>query len=188
MSTSHKDKSGGKPRQRGRKGGQRRETPEQAQSPKLEQRGDDQTDLMVGSTDAMVASTDAMVASTDAPMNGAAAPVTNGAAGPVEAPLVGEVLPPIGAAADRGPVTIRAIATAYGDYTTRSFEEGMSFVGKLTGVRSFDKAIEVQTEFARQAYANFFAQSQRICELYGELAKQAFRPWERLTQARRQIS
>ena len=182
MSTSHKDKSGGKPRQRGRKGEQRREPPEKAQSPKLEQRDDDQTDLMVGSTDAMVAST-------DAPTNGAAAPVTNGAAGP----LVGEVLPPIGATAlaDHGPVTIRTIAAAYGDYTTRSFEEGTSFVGKLMGVRSFDKAIEVQTEFARQAYANFFAQSQRICELYGELAKQAFRPWERLaakvTQGGRQI-
>ena len=178
MSTSHKDKSGGKPRQRGRKGEQRRETPEQAQSPKLEQRDDDQTDLMVGSTDAMVGSTDA---------------TTNGAAAAVEAPLVGEVLPPIGstALADRGPVTIRTIAAAYGDYTTRSFEEGTSFVGKLMGVRSFDKAIEVQTEFARQAYANFFAQSQRICELYGELAKQAFRPWERfaakVTQGGRQI-
>jgi hypothetical protein len=185
MSTSHKDKSGGKPRQRGRKGEQRREPPEKAQSPKLEQRDDDQTDLMVGSTDAMVGSTDAMVASTDA--------TTNGAAAAVEAPLVGEVLPPIGstALADRGPVTIRTIAAAYGDYTTRSFEEGTSFVGKLMGVRSFDKAIEVQTEFARQAYANFFAQSQRIYELYGELAKQAFRPWERfaakLTQGGRQI-
>jgi|ERR1700731_727852 hypothetical protein len=178
MSTSHKDKSGGKPRQRGRKGEQRREPPEKAQSPKLEQRDDDQTDLMVGSTDAMVASTDA---------------TTNGAAAAVEAPLVGEVLPPIGstALADRGPVTIRTIAAAYGDYTTRSFEEGTSFVGKLMGVRSFDKAIEVQTEFARQAYANFFAQSQRIYELYGELAKQAFRPWERfaakVTQGGRQI-
>ena len=179
MSTSHKDKSGGKPRQRGRKGEQRREPPEKAQSPKLEQRDDDQTDLMVGSTDAMVASTDA---------------TTNGAAAAVEAPLVGEVLPPIGstALADRGPVTIRTIAAAYGDYTTRSFEEGTSFVGKLMGVRSFDKAIEVQTEFARQAYANFFAQSQRIYELYGELAKQAFRPWERfaakVTQGGHQIS
>jgi hypothetical protein len=179
MSTSHKDKSGGKPRQRGRKGEQRKEPPVQAPSPKLEQQDDDQTDLMV-------APADAMVASTDAP--------TNGAAAAVEAPLIGEVLPPIGATApaDRGPVTIRTIAAAYGDYTTRSFEEGTSFVAKLMGVRSFDKAIEVQTEFARQAYANFFAQSQRIFELYGELAKQAFRPWERfaakVTQAGRQIS
>ncbi|HZE51821.1 MAG TPA: phasin family protein [Bradyrhizobium sp.] len=179
MSTSHKDKSGRKPRQRGRKGEQRREPAEQAQSLKLEQRDDDQTNLTV--------------ASTDAPTNGAAAPVTNGAAAPVEAPLVGEVLPPIGATApaDRGSVTIRTIAAAYGDYTTRSFEEGTSFVAKLMGVRSLDKAIEVQTEFARQAYANFFVQSQRICELYGELAKQAFRPWERfaakVTQGGRQI-
>ena len=46
-------------------------------------------------------------------------------------------------------------------------------------VRSFDKAIEVQTEFARQAYANFVAESQKICELYSKLAMQIiFRPWE----------
>jgi hypothetical protein len=50
--------------------------------------------------------------------------------------------------------------------------------------RSFDKAIEVQTEFARQAYANFVAESQKICELYSELAKQIFSA-ARLTQAGR---
>ncbi len=65
----------------------------------------------------------------------------------------------------------------------------MSFVEKLMGVRSFDKAIEVQSEFARQAYANSVAESQKICELYGELAKQIFRPWEgfaaKVTQAGR---
>ena len=57
------------------------------------------------------------------------------------------------------------------------------------GVRSFDQAIEVQTEFTRQAYANFVAESQKICELYNELAKQIFMPWQRfaaeVTQARR---
>jgi hypothetical protein len=51
-------------------------------------------------------------------------------------------------------------------------------VEKLMRAPSFDKAIEVQTEFARQAYANFVAESQKICELYSELAKQIFRPWE----------
>jgi len=46
-------------------------------------------------------------------------------------------------------------------------------------VRSFDKAIEVQTELARQAYANFVVDSHKICELYSELAKQIiFGPWE----------
>jgi hypothetical protein len=48
------------------------------------------------------------------------------------------------------------------------------------GVQSFDKAIELQTEFARQAYANFVAESQKILELYSELAKQIFKPWEAL--------
>jgi hypothetical protein len=46
------------------------------------------------------------------------------------------------------------------------------------GVRSFDKVIEVQTEFARQAYATFVAESQKICELYTELAKESFRSWQ----------
>jgi phasin family protein len=106
--------------------------------------------------------------------------------------LVGEVLPPdvrsIGAMAPANnfPVSIQAIANAYGDYSRKSFEESLSFVEKLMGVRSLDKAIELQTEFAKQAYANLVAESQKICELYGELAKQVFRPWAAvLTQSGR---
>ena len=57
-------------------------------------------------------------------------------------------------------------------------QESRSFVEKLMGVRSFDNAIEVQTEFARQSLANFVAGSQKICELYGKLATQMVRPWE----------
>ena len=77
------------------------------------------------------------------------------------------------------PVGIQTIANAYEDYAKRSLQESRSFVEKLMGVRSFDKAIEVQTEFARQAYVNFVTESQKICELYNELARQIFRPWER---------
>jgi hypothetical protein len=44
-------------------------------------------------------------------------------------------------------------------------------------VRSFDKAIELQAEFAKQAYETFVAESQRICELYSELARQIFKPF-----------
>ena len=90
------------------------------------------------------------------------------------APSIGAVTP-----ADNCPVSIQTIANAYTDYTKKSFQETGSFVEKLMAVRSFDKAIEVQTEFARQAYANFVAELQKICELYSELAKQIiFRPWE----------
>jgi hypothetical protein len=52
------------------------------------------------------------------------------------------------------------------------------------GVRSLDKAIEVQSDFARSAYANLVAESQKICGLYVEWARQIFRPWEILAARR----
>ena len=73
-----------------------------------------------------------------------------------------------------------AIASAYGDYTKKSFEDTKSFVEKLSGVKSLDKAIEVQTEFAKSAYETFMAESQKIAGLYGDLAKQTFKPLERI--------
>ena len=75
---------------------------------------------------------------------------------------------------------LQAIAAAYGDYTKKSFEDTKSFVEKLSGVKSLDKAIEVQTEFAKSAYETFVAESQKIAGLYTELAKQTFKPLEGL--------
>ena len=71
-----------------------------------------------------------------------------------------------------------AIASAYGDYTKKSFEDTKSFVEKLSGVKSVDKALEVQTEFAKSAYETFVAESQKIAGLYSDLAKQTFKPME----------
>src|SRR6201991_1396259 len=73
---------------------------------------------------------------------------------------------------------IQTIATAYGDYTKKSFEDTRSYVEKLSGVKSLDKAIEVQTEFAKSAYETFVAESQKIAGLYTDLAKQTFKPLE----------
>ena len=69
---------------------------------------------------------------------------------------------------------VQAIAIAYGDYTKRSFEDTKSFVEKLSSVRSIDKAVEVQTEFARTAYETFVQESQKIAALYSDLAKQTY--------------
>jgi hypothetical protein len=75
---------------------------------------------------------------------------------------------------------LQAIASAYGDYTKKSFEDTKSFVEKLSGVKSLDKALEVQTEFAKSAYESFVADAQKIAGLYGDLAKQTFKPVENL--------
>jgi hypothetical protein len=73
---------------------------------------------------------------------------------------------------------LQAIASAYGDYTKKSFEDTKSFVEKLSGVKSIDKALEVQTEFAKSAYESFVAESQKIAALYTDLAKQTYKPFE----------
>ena len=73
--------------------------------------------------------------------------------------------------------SFQAIATAYGDYTKKSFEDTKAFVEKLSDVRSLDKAIEVQTEFAKTAYETFVTESQKIGALYGDLARQSCKPF-----------
>jgi hypothetical protein len=83
------------------------------------------------------------------------------------------------AAFEGAPISVQTIATAYGDYTRKSFEQTRSFVDKLTRVRSLDKALEVQIEFARQAYETFVGEMQKICGLHNALAKQSLKPLER---------
>ncbi|MBO4222331.1 MULTISPECIES: phasin family protein [Bradyrhizobium] len=75
---------------------------------------------------------------------------------------------------------VQAIATAYGDYAKKSFEDTKSFVEKLSGVKSLEKALEAQTEYARSAYETFVAESQKIAGLYSDCAKQTFKPFEGL--------
>jgi len=70
---------------------------------------------------------------------------------------------------------IEAIANAYRDYTKQSLEDAQSFAEKLTAARSLDKAVEAQTEFARQACETFADNSRKIRELHRELFWQAFR-------------
>jgi Phasin protein len=188
MSTTRQDKPGGKPRKRGQKADQRRQKPEQQQSPKLDQPDESEISAMVASTDALENDVAApaemlLIDEVDVPLAGEVdMPLT----GEVDVPLIGEVLPPdvsstrATAPIDYHPISMQTIVHAYADYSIRSFEESRSLVEKLIAVRSFDQAIEIQTGFARQAYANFVAESQKICELYGELASQIFRPWERL--------
>jgi phasin family protein len=78
------------------------------------------------------------------------------------------------------PVSFQTIANAYGDYTRKSLEETRSFVEKLGGVRSLDKAMEVQSDFAKQVFDTLVAESQRIRGLHRELARQTFKPLEEL--------
>jgi hypothetical protein len=159
MTTTQQDKPSGKPRQRSRKAEQRKQKGEQVTSPAPDPRQED--------------AISSLAASIEAP------PVEAAAAQP---PLVGEVLPPVpasaGVAEPADVVSLQTIVDAYADYARTSLHEGRSFIEKLVAVRSLDRAIELQGEFARLALANFVAESQKICDLYTRLARQIFKPWE----------
>jgi len=78
------------------------------------------------------------------------------------------------------PINFQTIAEAYRDYSRKSFEQTSCFFEKLAGARSLAGAFEIQADFARQSYETFVAQSRRIRELYGELARQRLQRFERL--------
>ena len=98
---------------------------------------------------------------------------------PADTALSGEVLPPEVREPVPQTLALAAIAQAYDDYSRKSWHAGRFLVERLIAVRSFDEAIEIQGEFAKQAYANFATQSQKICVLYGEWAQQLFRPLDK---------
>ena len=72
----------------------------------------------------------------------------------------------------------QAIATEVADYSKKSFEDGSKVMEKLLGVKSIEKAIEIQTDYAKQSYESFVAEASKIGNLYAELAKEAYKPFE----------
>jgi phasin family protein len=72
----------------------------------------------------------------------------------------------------------QAIAVAMTDYSKKSFEDSTKVFEKLASAKSLDKAIEIQTEYAKSAYENFVSEAAKIGELYAELAKEAYKPLE----------
>ena len=121
----------------------------------------------------------AVAASTKPASNGTSAPSDvsrNGAAAPAKA-APAKAAPAVTATADATPISLQTIANAYSDCTKRSLDDIRSYVEKLTEVRSLDKAVEIQNEFAKRSFQGFVADSQKIFGLYGELAKQTFKPF-----------
>jgi phasin family protein len=72
----------------------------------------------------------------------------------------------------------QAIATEFADYSKRSFEGSAAALEKLMGAKSVETAMAVQTEYLKSSYEDFVAESAKISELYADLAKEAYKPFE----------
>jgi len=72
----------------------------------------------------------------------------------------------------------QAIAVELVDYSKKSAESSAAVWEKLLGAKSLEKALEVQTEYFRSSYEDFVAEATKLGELYADLARQAYRPFE----------
>ena len=72
----------------------------------------------------------------------------------------------------------QAIATEVADYSKKSFEHGTATLESLLGAKSLEKAIEIQSAYAKTAYEAFVAEATKMGELYTDLAKETYKPLE----------
>jgi len=70
------------------------------------------------------------------------------------------------------------IASETGEFAKRSYEQSTSMLEKLTQVRTLDKAVELQSEFARASYENWMSQANKMAGLYSEIARDTYKPFE----------
>jgi hypothetical protein len=74
----------------------------------------------------------------------------------------------------------QAIATEFADYSKKSFEDGSAALEKLVGAKSLETAVEVQSNYVKTAYEGFVAEATKLGELYTDLAKESYKPFEGL--------
>ena len=74
----------------------------------------------------------------------------------------------------------QTISVEASDYAEQVFETGPVTAEKLLSAKSIEKVIEIQTAYAKQSYEGFVAESTRISQLYANMAKDAYRPFESL--------
>ena len=73
---------------------------------------------------------------------------------------------------------MQAIAAEMADYSKKSFEDSTAVVEKMMGAKSVEKALEVQTDFAKSAYESFVSEATKLGTLYTDLAKETYKPFE----------
>ncbi|MGL5115426.1 MAG: phasin family protein [Beijerinckiaceae bacterium] len=72
----------------------------------------------------------------------------------------------------------QTISTESADYAKRAYEANTAHVEKLLGVKTIDKAVELNTEFAKVSYEGFVAQMTKLGNIYSDFAKESMKPVE----------
>ncbi|HRY05955.1 MAG TPA: phasin family protein [Hyphomicrobiaceae bacterium] len=76
----------------------------------------------------------------------------------------------------------QAIAAEFSDYSKRSFEDGTQTMEKLMAAKSLEQAVDIQSKYVKRSYDEYMHQIAKVGSMYAELAKEAYRPMEKLMQ------
>lgn len=74
--------------------------------------------------------------------------------------------------------SMQAIAVEVADYSKKMFENSTAATEKLIGAKSLEKAVEVQSDYVKSSYESFVAEATNLGELYADLAREVYKPFE----------
>ena len=74
--------------------------------------------------------------------------------------------------------SMQTIASEAADYSKKSFAAHSSVMEKMLSAKTPETVMEVQAAHAKTAYEGFVAQATRMSELYADMAKEIYKPFE----------
>jgi hypothetical protein len=78
----------------------------------------------------------------------------------------------------------QAIGARVTDYSKRAFEDATRAFEQLVGAKSFEHAIEIQSQYAKKAYDTWVAEVSKLGEMYAAVARDAYKPVEKAVAKR----
>lgn len=75
----------------------------------------------------------------------------------------------------QGMQTLTSEAT---DFSKKSYEDSAAVVEQLFSAKTPEKALEIQSDYAKTSYEGFVAQATKMSEIYADLARKAYEPYE----------
>ena len=72
----------------------------------------------------------------------------------------------------------QAIAAEISAYSKKAFEDGTRAFEQLLGAKSFEQAIEIQSQYAKKAFDTYVAELSKLSEMYVGLTRNAYKPVE----------
>ncbi|MBX4906986.1 MULTISPECIES: phasin family protein [Rhizobium] len=72
----------------------------------------------------------------------------------------------------------QAIAAEAAEYSKKSFQDAVTHFETLAGAKSFEAVFELQTSYVKSAYESFVSETTKLGEMYADLAKSAYKPYE----------